>query len=64
MNLLCHRELTISTVMVDIVFARFMFCTFLLEMTKPNNDILFVFFEYVDWHGEHCEDFEFVSNSK
>ena len=37
-----------STVMVDIVFARFMFCTFYLEMTKPNNDILFVFFEYFD----------------
>ena len=37
-----------STVMVDIVFARFMFCPFLLEMTKPNNNILFVFFEYFD----------------
>ena len=36
-----------STVMVDIVFARFMFHV-LLEMTKPNNDILFVFFEYFD----------------
>ena len=36
-----------STVMVDIVFARFMLHV-LLEMTKPNNDILFVFFEYVD----------------
>ena len=37
-----------STVMVDIVFARFMFLHVLLEMTKPNNDILFVFFEYFD----------------
>ena len=37
-----------STVMVDIVFARFMFLHVLLEMTKPNNDILFVFFDYFD----------------
>ena len=37
-----------STVMVDIVFARFTFLHVLLEMTKPNNDILFVFFEYFD----------------
>ena len=37
-----------STVMVDIVFARFMFLHVLLEMTKPNKDILFVFFDYFD----------------
>ena len=36
-----------STVMVDIVFARFILHV-LLEMTKPNNNILFVFFEYFD----------------
>ena len=34
--------------MVDIVFARFHVLHVLLEMTKPNNDILFVFFEYFD----------------
>ena len=40
----------VFTLMVSstIVFARFMLLHVLLEMTKPNNDILFVFFEYFD----------------
>ena len=36
-----------SSVMVDIVFARFILHV-LLEMTKPNSNILFVFFDYFD----------------
>ena len=47
MNLVFNLMVS-STVMVDIVFARFTFLHVLLEMTKPNNDILFVFFEYFD----------------
>ena len=37
-----------STVMVDIVFCTFHVLHVLLEMTKANNDILFVFFEHFD----------------
>jgi len=37
-----------STVMVDIVVCTFHVLHVLLEMTKPNNDVLFVFFEYFD----------------
>ena len=36
-----------STVMVDIVFASHILHV-LLEMTKPNNNMFFVFFEYFD----------------